>query len=213
MFTRWHPIVSFATRCFRIPPNSLHSNNHPPPCWPTVTCRNAGGNKSQNKTPGCPLSVHPPVHFANPCAPFPLNLRDVPTFILLIWFHPEELPTIQFREQVFTKYTKGTKERSGRRMGLFWASPRICGSPGCWERHTSLTVMAGCSWHVIRPSCHVTRTQIAVHVLPCLPVLLYSAPSSICGCSVWCIMVLGTWWCASSKIAGLPSPNWGGLAS
>ena len=52
MFTLCHPIVSrqppAASEFPLIPRIPIHIH---PPCWPTVTCRNARGNKSQNKTP------------------------------------------------------------------------------------------------------------------------------------------------------------------
>ena len=84
MFTLCHPIVSrqppAASEFPLIPRIPIHIH---PPCWPTVTCRNARGNKSQNKTP---LSSLLSTLQIPPTSPH-LNTTPIflSTFVLFCW--------------------------------------------------------------------------------------------------------------------------------
>ena len=114
MFTLCHPIVSrqppAASEFPLIPRIPIHIH---PPCWPTVTCRNARGNKSQNKTP---LSSLLSTLQIPPTSP---HLNTTPIFLSTF--------VLFYRDPVL----------------LLSPAHQYVGSAGCGERHTSPTLMAG----------------------------------------------------------------------
>ena len=135
MFTLCHPIVSrqppAASEFPLIPRIPIHIH---PPCWPTVTCRNARGNKSQNKTP---LSSLLSTLQIPPTSP---HLNTTPIFL-----------------STFVLFCRDPVLLSSPR------SHQYVGSAGCGERHTSPTLMAGPAdtWS---GTCHVTECALPAKI-------------------------------------------------